>query len=185
MSLRLGEPRGRTAAVGLIGVLLALGPIPGSAAGPQDRGSVRLDVPLVVQDKKLCGAASLAMVFKYWGREITQYAIAAAIGPEAGKGLRGEDLRDYCERAGFAAFLFKGEIEAVKDHLRKGRPVVVAIRARSTKIHHYVVLVGFDEASSAVLANDPQAGRLVRIPDRKFLSLWGRSDFWSLLAVPK
>lgn len=167
-----------------MGILLALGPLPGSVSGRQERGSVRLEVPLVAQDKKLCGAASLAMVFKYWGREITQYAVAAAIGPEGGQGLRGEDLRGYCERAGFSAFLFKGELEAVKGHLKKGRPVIVAIRPRLAKTHHYIVLVGFDEASSAVLANDPQAGRLVRIPDRKFLALWGRSDFWSLLAVP-
>lgn len=184
MSPRLGNRRERAATVGLIGLLLGLGLSSGAAAGPQGRGSVRLDVPPVAQEKGLCGAASLVMVFKYWGREISQYAIAAAVGHEAGKGLRGEELRDFCEQAGFSAFLFKGELEAVKGHLRKGRPVVVAIRPRLAKLHHYIVLVGFDEASSAVLANDPQAGRLVKLSGRKFLSLWGRSNFWSLLAVP-
>ncbi len=185
MSPRLGDRRGRAAAVGLIGTLLGLGLSSGPAAGPQGHGSVHLDVPLVAQEKGLCGAASLAMIFKYWGREISQYTIAAAIGHDPGQGLRGEDLRDYSEQAGFSAFIFEGELPLIKDHLRKGRPIVVAMRSDLARIYHYLVLVGFDDASSAVLANDPQKGKLVRIADKKFLRLWGRSRAWSLLIVPK
>ena len=142
-------------------------------------------MPIIWQEKELCGAASLAMVFKYWGREISQYAIAAGIGHKPGEGLRGEDLKDFSEQAGFSAFLFRGELDIIKDHLRKGRPVVVAIRPRRARLYHYIVLVGFDDASSAILANDPQEGKLVRIANRKFLTLWGRSKAWSLLVVPK
>lgn len=146
---------------------------------------MHLDVPLVWQEKDLCGAASLAMVFEYWGRKISQYAIADALGHEPGQGLRGEDLKDFSEKAGFSAFLFQGDLEVVKGHLRKGRPVVVAIRSKSATLYHYVVLSGFDEASSVILANDPQGGKLVKMPEKKFLSLWKRSAYWSLLIVPK
>jgi ABC-type bacteriocin/lantibiotic exporter with double-glycine peptidase domain len=155
------------------------------APGRDGAESLRLDVPVVWQEKELCGAASLAMVFGYWGREISQYAIAAGIGHKPGEGLRGEDMRDFCEQAGFSAFMFRGDLDGVKDHLRKGRPVVVAIRAKTARLYHYIVLVGFDDASSVVLANDPQEGKLVRIADRKFLALWGRSKAWSLLVVPR
>jgi ABC-type bacteriocin/lantibiotic exporter with double-glycine peptidase domain len=175
--------RGAAAIAQIIFVLASAGW--GLTAGQGAPESLRLDVPIMAQEKGLCGAASLAMVFAYWGRGISQYTISSAIGHEAGKGLRGEDLRAYCEQAGFSAYLFQGELDTVRHHLRKGQPVVVAIRARSAKLYHYIVLVGFDEASSAILANDPQAGKLVRMADKKFLALWGRSKFWSLLAVPK
>jgi ABC-type bacteriocin/lantibiotic exporter with double-glycine peptidase domain len=163
--------------------LLAAGP-PGTA-GRQAPEALRLDVPLVWQEKDLCGAASLAMVFEYWGRKISQYVIANALGHEPGEGLSGEDLRAYSERSGFSAFLFQGDLKVIKDHLRKGRPVVVAIRSKSAALYHYIVLVGFDDASSVILANDPQGGKLVTMPEKKFLSLWKRSAHWSLLIVPK
>ena len=99
-------------------------------------------------------------------------AMMASVGAVSGNDVR-------------AAFLFQGEMAVVQSHLRKGRPVVVAVRSRSAGPFHYIVLVGFDDASSVVLANDPQRGRLVRIPYKKFLVEWQRSRQWSLLAVPK
>jgi ABC-type bacteriocin/lantibiotic exporter with double-glycine peptidase domain len=180
-----GTRRGRRAltAASLAFVLYAPGTI--CTAGRTGPESLHLDVPLVSQEKELCGAASLAMVFKYWGQEISQYTIADAIGREDGKGLRGEDLRDFSERSGFSAFLFEGELDGVKGHLQKGRPVVVAIRSKRARLYHYIVLVGFDDASAVILANDPRDGKLVRIAYKKFLTLWGRSKAWSLLIVPK
>ena len=155
------------------------------AAGAEPRDAIHLDVPVVRQEKELCGAASVAMVLKYWGRDISQYDVAAAVPRGAGGGIRGEDLRDYCVRAGFSAFLFRGDLAGLQAHLRKGRPIIVAIRSRSSGLYHYLVLVGFDDAASVVLANDPQRGELVRFGYKKFLAQWQRSRQWSLLVVPQ
>ena len=110
------------------------------------------------------------MVFKYWGKEASQYAIMAGISHQPGKGLRGEDLKSYCEENGFQAFVYQGGLENIKEYLRKGRPLIVAVRSRSAKLYHYIVLVGFDDGSSVVLANDPQDGKLKRTGYEKFLS---------------
>jgi uncharacterized protein YvpB len=125
------------------------------------------------------------MVFKYWGKEASQYAIMAGISHQPGKGLRGEDLKSYCEENGFQAFMYQGGLENIKENLRKGRPLIVAVRSRSAKLYHYIVLVGFDDGSSVVLANDPQGGKLKKTGYEKFLSGWKRSRYWSLLIVPK
>lgn len=159
--------------------------LPGAVAGPQGQEAHYLGVPIVAQEKDFCGAASLAMVFQYWGRPISQYAIVAAIDHAPGRGLKGEDLRAYSEANGFTAITFRGDLAAAKEHLRKGRPLIVAVRSKAAGIYHYIVLVGFDDRSSVVLVNDPQRGKLKKVKSAKFLRDWDRSRFWSLLIVPK
>ncbi|MCF2859802.1 C39 family peptidase [Pseudoalteromonas sp. SMS1] len=48
--------------------------------GAQTTQKIILNVPLVAQGKKLCGPATIEMVFKYWGiGEYSQYDIAESI----------------------------------------------------------------------------------------------------------
>jgi uncharacterized protein YvpB len=49
---------------------------------------------------------------------------------------------------------------------------------------HYVVIVGVDPQDAAVLVNDPERGKLLRVDRAKFEKAWQGTDNWTLLAVP-
>ena len=161
--------------------------LPASAAD-----SPWLDVPFVHQVKAGCGSAAIAMVMQYWaGRQSGLDAATAdaeridhVLLPSSKKGIQGQALKRYIEERGFAAFIFKGEIRDLRQHLTKGRPVVVALGLNGPRAPlHYVVVVGLKD--KAVLVNDPARGKLTDIDLRRFQLAWEPSGNWALLAVPR
>jgi ABC-type bacteriocin/lantibiotic exporter with double-glycine peptidase domain len=171
---------------GLVLLFSLLFSSPNIAASPfPEREVVVLDVPFVQQEKNACGAAALAMVFKFWGKNISQYSVLKGTYNESRKGIRGEDLQAYAENNGFEAFLYGGELDHLKANVKKGRPVIVALDSGSSASFHYVVVVGYDDKASKIIVNDPQRGKLKSVPVHNFLSRWSRSRYWSLLLVPK
>jgi predicted double-glycine peptidase len=158
-----------------------------AAAGP-----VRLDVPFVRQSKYGCGAASVAMVIQYWARTEPRLApaaadterIASALPADTRSGLSGESLQAYLERSGFSTFVFSGEMDDLRNHLAKGRPLVVCLGLRGRRPPwHFTVVTGIDD--EAVLLNDPARGKLFREDRRAFLRAWEVTHGWALLAVPR
>ena len=97
---------------------------------------VWLDVPFVKQEKDGCGAASVAMVMQYWlkqqgrsDREIVDAnEIHRAMSAQGGRGVYASAMKRYFEQHGFSAFPFRGEWNDLQDHLRKGRPLIVALK---------------------------------------------------------
>src|SRR6266436_6675438 len=93
-------------------VCLCLCPI--LVAGEQ--AGVWLDVPFVRQEKNGCGAASIAMVMKYWQRLQTLQPETPDAGeiqralysPRAG-GIFASELKGYLQQHGFRTFAFRGE----------------------------------------------------------------------------
>jgi len=144
-----------------------------------------VDVPFIKQEKNFCGAASLAMVFKYWGKNISQYAIADEIYDKSKKGISSGSLKSYSEECGFLAFIYKGELENIKENIKKGRPLIVALSAKTPRIFHYIVFVGFDENQSLILVNDPYSGKLKEMKLEEFIKKWKESNNWTLLVLPK
>lgn len=165
--------------IGLAGVLLSGGALPW------------LDVPFVRQNRDGCGAASIAMVMQYWSR--VDHRLDASLADEsriysklfvAGRrGIAGRQLQGYLEENGFVARVFRGEVSDLRDHLGKGRPLVVCLAPRgSNAALHYVVVVGISE--SAVFFHDPVRGKLSEERLARFLTQWGSTDNWVLLATP-
>lgn len=144
-----------------------------------------IDVPFIKQEKNLCGAASLAMVLRYWGENISQYFIADRIYDKSKKGIESEALRSFAEEKGFLAFIYQGEIENIKESIKKGRPLIVAVSADALSGFHYLVIVGFDEDRSLIVANDPYSEKLKEMESEEFIKRWKESNSWTLLVLPQ
>ncbi len=120
--------------------------------------AIQLPVPFVPQEKDTCGAAALAMVMGYWGAG----GPAPARSPprssrRSSQGIRGSRLADFARERGMVAIAFAGEMVILRDHLAKGRPLVVAIDAGHGRLHD-VVVVGFDDERGEVIVHDPARG---------------------------
>lgn len=161
------------------------------AAG--DHG-VWLDVPFVKQKKDGCGSASIAMVMQYWlkqqekpmGASADPAEIQRALYSRAAHGIYASDVERYFHRHGFQTFAFRGTWDDLRNHLAKGRPLIVALRPRGVDAPvHYVVVVGFSGQQSDVLLNDPAQRKLFKEDRSSFENQWRAAGQWTLLALPQ
>ncbi len=155
-----------------------------------DLPGVWLDVPFVKQEKDGCGAASIAMVIQYWqaqqGQEANQTSDAIQIqralySPKA-HGIYASDMERYFQENGFRTFTIRGEWEDLKQHLDKGRPLIVALKPAAGALH-YVVVTGF--AADTVTVNDPAQRKLLQQERPIFEREWSAAERWTLLALPQ
>ena len=167
----------------ICGVLLAADP-PG----------VWLDVPFVKQEKDGCGAASIAMVMQYWQ---LQHGEAASPDSDAtqiqhllysakARGIYASDMERYFREKRFRTFTIRGEWEDLKQHLNKGRPLIVALKpADGGTALHYVVVAGLDQEQEIVMVNDPAQRKLLKQDRSSFEREWSAAGKWTLLALPQ
>ena len=158
-----------------------------------DGGSVWLDVPFIHQQNNGCGAASIAMVMQYWQRQQQQSPQASAEAEQIQRslysseahGIYASDLEHYFQQHGFRAFAFRGEWNDLKEHLEKGRPLIVALKPERGAPLHYVVVAGLDEQQGIILKNDPAERKLLKQERSNFEEAWKAAGNWTLLAVPQ
>ena len=152
-----------------------------------------LSVPFVPQAKDTCAAASLAMVMRYWRQPVSHAEIVAALmaGDGGGDGdlqaqapgILGSRLAEYARSRGFTAIAYEGDLPQLREHVSKGRPLIVAWQVGRER-YHDVVVVGFEDARGEVLVNDPAEGPGRRIPEKDFEKRWAGAGHWTLLVVP-
>lgn len=156
-------------------------------------GGVWLDVPYIHQEKDGCGSASLAMILQYWqekdaavpaGRSDPLQIQRQLLSPKA-HGIYASAMLAYLKDSGFLAYTFRGEWTDLREHLAKGRPLIVSLKPTRNEELHYVVVVGIDWENGAVFINDPARAKLLRIDREVFLKDWQAAGFWTLLAVPE
>jgi ABC-type bacteriocin/lantibiotic exporter with double-glycine peptidase domain len=156
-----------------------------------DAPGVWLDVPFIQQEKNGCGAASIAMVMQYWQHQQGQAPTADAeqiqrvLYNSKGHGIYASDLESYFQQHGYRTFAFRGEWNDLKDHLQKGRPLIVALKPSHGAPLHYVVVAGIDWRQNTVLANDPAERKLLKSDRAAFEKEWKAAGNWTLLAVPQ
>lgn len=155
-----------------------------------------IDIPFVQQTKDGCGAASIAMVMQYWQRQQGLPAsanadpthILHALYSSSAHGIYSFDMEQYFEQNGYRAFAFPGKWTDFQRELAKGRPLIVAIKPRSSRSLHYVVVAGLDQADpkdQLVLLNDSAQRKLLKEDKSSFEKEWKATGNWTLLAVPK
>jgi ABC-type bacteriocin/lantibiotic exporter with double-glycine peptidase domain len=152
-----------------------------------------LDVPFIKQEKDGCGAASIAMVMQYWlhpqGHRADSSADAAhiqhALYSRSAHGILASDMEHYFQQSGFRTFTIRGEWEDLQQHLKKGRPLIVALKPGSGGELHYVVVTGLDSSQGSVLLNDPAQRKLLKQDRASFEREWSATGKWTLLALPK
>jgi len=150
-----------------------------------------LDVPYIHQEKDGCGSASLAMVLRYWqGKNVLlaqERADPARIQRELyaakPRGIYAADMERYLRESGFDVYAFRGDFSDLRAHLAKGRPLIAGLKPEGAPAH-YVVITGVDPDDAAVLVNDPERGKLLRIRRADFEKAWQGTRNWTLLAVP-
>ncbi len=158
-----------------------------------ESAGVWIDIPFVKQEKDGCGAASIAMVMQYWQRQQqltpNESSDAARIqrtlySPEA-HGIYASEMARYFQQNGYRAFAFKGEWNDLRQHLEKGRPLIVALQPAAKAPLHYIVLAGIDSERDVVLMNDPAQRKLLQEDRSRFMQEWSAAQNWTLLAVPQ
>lgn len=171
-------------------LLFCLGGLACAAEPP----GVWLDVPFVKQERNGCGAASVAMVMQYWqhqrgwsadaGSDAQQ--IQRALYAEKARGIYASDLERYLQQHGFRTFAFRGEWNDFRQHLERGRPLIVALKPDSIAAPlHYAVVAGFGGERSLVFVNDPAERKLRKEEWADFEREWKGAGNWTLLAVPR
>ena len=76
------------------------------------------------------------------------------------------------------------EWKDLKEHLEKGRPLIVALNPGGSYLH-YVVVAGLDWQQGVVLKNDPAERKLLKQGRANFEKEWKAAGNWTLLAVPQ
>ena len=161
-------------------------------ADPGAEAGFWLDVPFVRQDKNLCGAASVSMILQYWHKaspaggsiEVPSFPdIAEGLRSSESKGVFGSQMKAYLASLRYQVFVFKGQWEDVKNHISKGRPLVVGLGNRGA-LDHYVVVTGWNDPENVVLVNDPAQRKLLKLDRKNFQKSWEQTACWTLLALP-
>jgi predicted double-glycine peptidase len=151
-----------------------------------------LDVPYIHQEKDGCGSAALAMVLLYWqGKDL----VIAADRAEPAKiqrelyepklhGITAARMELYLSDSGLQTFAFRGEWSDLRANIAKGRPLIAGLKPRAAPAH-YVVITGMAPDNGAVLVNDPERGKLIRMERDQFEKAWKGTQNWTLLATPR
>jgi ABC-type bacteriocin/lantibiotic exporter with double-glycine peptidase domain len=156
-----------------------------------DLPGVWLDVPFVKQEKDGCGAASIAMVMQYWQAQQAQPAndtsdpiqIQRALYSAKAHGIYASEMERYFREKGFRTFTIRGEWKDLKQHLDKGRPLIVALKPVSSDALHYAVVTGL--TPEGVVVNDPAQRKLLKQDWPNFEREWSAAGKWTLLALPQ
>jgi ABC-type bacteriocin/lantibiotic exporter with double-glycine peptidase domain len=180
---------GRVFAGLLLVVLAALA----MQAAPSETAGVWLDVPFIKQTEEGCGSAAIAMLLQYWGAHgaavapgrADAEAIQRELYSRKAHGIFASDMERYLKESGFRAFALRGEWSDLREHLDRGRPLIISVQPGSGHAPlHYVVVTGMDWRHEAVFVNDPARGKLLRIERQEFEKEWLAGRNWMLLAVP-
>ncbi|HEX4380606.1 MAG TPA: C39 family peptidase [Candidatus Acidoferrum sp.] len=159
----------------------------------KDKAGIWLDVPFIKQTVEGCGSASIAMLLQYWSAHGTRIAperedadaIQKQLYSRKGHGIYASDLERFLRESGFRVFALRGEWSDLRDHLSKGRPLILSIEPGGSHAPlHYVVATGMDWQREAVFVNDPARGKLLRIERAEFEKEWQATKNYLLLAVP-
>ena len=142
-----------------------------------------LAVPFVPQQKDTCGAASLTMVLRFWGEDVSHDEVKAAV-VEAGRpGINGSRLEAFARARGYFALAYASDAAQLRESLAKGRPLIVALRT-GRGLDHDVVVTGVDAAGNVTL-HDPAVGRDRHVARAEFEKSWSGTSHWALLVLPQ
>jgi ABC-type bacteriocin/lantibiotic exporter with double-glycine peptidase domain len=178
-----------------VGLALLIGLTTARAQTPRavPPSAIWIDVPYVQQPREGCGAASLAMVMAYWagkqGRALGPEGDVATIQHELysprDHGITADNLAGYLRRNGYQVFALNAGWNDLEEQLRKGRPLIVALRPSGQKELHYVVVDGIDSSRGLITINDPAERKLLTRERAGFEKEWSATHNWMLLALPK
>ena len=150
--------------------------------------AARLDLPLVTQDElHSCGLAAISALCQYYEIEMpaeTQAGLAQQA--REAEGLSGAELRQALEGLGMEVYTFPGTLDrsttGLYGQVDRGRAALIML-SKDGKVHHYSLVLGYDQPRGTILLLDPRKGAIAR-ELHAFTRDWERSRRFVLLAVP-
>jgi hypothetical protein len=132
------------------------------------------------------------MVMTYWaaqqgktpGAESDVASIQRELYSPRDHGIAAQKMSEYLGRHNFRAFAIAGSWSDLEEQLRKGRPLIVALKPSGQQELHYVVVDGIDSARGIVMVNDPALRKLLSREREGFEEEWSATHNWMLLALP-
>ena len=94
-------------------------------------------------------------------------------------------LEGYLQHHDYTTFAVRGSWQELDRQIRKGRPLIVALRPSGQRALHYVVIDGIDTQRGLVMMNDPELRKLLPEGKKQFEKEWAATHEWLLLAVPR
>jgi hypothetical protein len=99
---------------------------------------------------RTCNLTSLAMVMRYWGKNVTPDELYSKAG---GPVFTGSGVASVAKSYGLkAVYSEKGSAQEIKKHLDRGVPVI--LQGWFTESGHFIVIVGYDK--TGWICNDPE-----------------------------
>ena len=145
-----------------------------AAAGPKaDVGPMRH----IWQTWNNCGPASVVMALSNLGIDVTQEVARLALrGPDVSRGMPAQNVSPWVgEQFGLKAVVrTNGTRELVRTLVANGFPVIVTqwLYDAPSRIAHYRVVRGYDDATGVFVVNDPMRGASVALPYAWFDTSW-------------
>ena len=178
--------RRTVAAAALLGLLTACAaPDPFTAPRADTaRKAAVAGVPLIQQDDFYCGPASLAMVMRWAGLDVSQDELAAQAFTPGAQGTYLADMVGTARRRGQLAVPVD-DFAALTAEVDAGHPVIVFqnLGLSFAPIWHYGVVTGYDLDARTVTLNSGQRDVMVMtLPD--FLISWDLADRWAITLTP-
>jgi ABC-type bacteriocin/lantibiotic exporter with double-glycine peptidase domain len=124
------------------------------------------------------------MVLQYYGVAVSHDDVARELLQPELHGIAGSALAAFASGRGMTAVPHAGDIDHLRDHVGKGRPMIVAWAMGKGRFHD-VVVVGFDEARDRVIVHDPARGASRAVKMDTFRRQWAGAGYWTLLVAPK
>ena len=138
------------------------------------------DVPFYPQEDYQCGPASMAIVMSYWSVHTDPDEIGKEIFSKSAGGTLTIDMMLYAKRKGFHAEQSKGSIEELKNAVDSQYPIIVLVDYGISviQINHFRVVTGYND-DGVIVHSGKFPNRFISWKD--FLSVWKRTDYWTLL----
>ncbi len=144
--------------------------------------ALTLNVPFLPQTPALCGGASVAMVFRYWGdRHADVQQFAPLVDRRAG-GIADTVLVEAVRQRNWRATPLVGTIDLLRERIAAGQPLILLLEDRPGRFH-YVVAVGADEQT--IVVHDPTWGPGRQYPSGELARRWAAANYWALLIEPQ
>ena len=159
-------------------------------------------LPFVRQSSPVtCGLATLESVSRYWEVIIDQDQVYRRYPPKnTTDGYSLGEIKNIASRYGLRSYIVKVDIAFLKRMIKKGRPIIVAIKARprsllrytgglsgkiiqkiSPNYNHFVVVMGFNDTRFVVM--DPVQG-FYQINMIAFEKAWRSMGYAAFLVAP-
>lgn len=122
---------------------------------------------------------AIDVIAKYWGEDL-----AAPDGPTQSRGAVMIDGIELVEKAGLAAYIYKGSMKDLKKRIDQGIPVIVIIPGIQDVAQHATIVSGYSIDERRIMTYVPEPDTVGAIPESKFEDDWEQDDSTTIVILP-